>query len=140
MTRKIHQLENRIVHYQTNLDHEGVWLFLGTLGCWGVPNNWLRATAFLLTAGFFFWRAKMGKKEPLSFPAQIANLRKQIANETKNPNKVEKSNTELNEIVARYLSIRSLFRNPVFILCYCFWFASFILDIKEWSDILSKPH
>ena len=52
-----------LTEYDENLNIQGIWLFLATLGCWSVPEGLFRITAFSITILIFINRLFIAWKE-----------------------------------------------------------------------------
>ncbi|MGO4056581.1 hypothetical protein AB2373_17020 [Vibrio cholerae] len=51
--QEIIEFRKHIEKYEFVLNTEAVWLFLATLGCWGVSNPFVKLAAFAITAFLF---------------------------------------------------------------------------------------
>ncbi|WP_416191528.1 hypothetical protein [Neisseria sp. CCUG12390] len=50
---RIEELHDEIQNYHHNLNMEAVFLFLASLGCYSVPNDWLKIIALCITFFLF---------------------------------------------------------------------------------------
>ncbi|ELL9332458.1 hypothetical protein RX455_004262 [Vibrio fluvialis] len=70
-----------LIEYDKNLNTQGIWLFLATLGCWSVPEGGLRIVAFLITFLIFLnnlfvvWEIE---KQHVTFKAGFSNIERKI--------------------------------------------------------------
>lgn len=129
MEHEINLLKSEIPAWQTLLNTEGMWLFLGTLGCWSVQPTWLRYIAFMLTLVFFFWRTWGKRKDKKTFDNRISDLEKNILCSSQlegvELDIVGKAHLyDLHEL-KEMLSFVSLIKyGAVYLACTLFWFAS----------------
>ncbi|ELB2152626.1 hypothetical protein QNS29_004828 [Vibrio parahaemolyticus] len=112
-----------LTKYDENLNTQGIWLFLATLGCWGVPEGWLRVTAFSITFFIFFnnlfmvWKEE---KEHVTFKMGFAKVERKV-DELESASDREFWTCVLNLKKAHHLSfIRGLKRNHIYIVSFVF--------------------
>ena len=61
-------------HEKANI--EGIWIFLATLGCWGVTNNILLFVALIIVFFIFIYLLSKGTEFKGSFDMQFRKLEK----------------------------------------------------------------
>ena len=112
-----------LIEYDENLNIQGIWLFLATLGCWSVPEGWLRVTAFSITFLIFFnnlfmvWKEE---KEHVTFKTGFAKVERKV-DELESASDREFWTGVLNLKKAHHLSfIGSLKRNYIYIVSFVF--------------------
>ncbi|EGQ7944433.1 hypothetical protein EEJ34_18770 [Vibrio cholerae] len=112
-----------LIEYDKNLNIQGIWLFLATLGCWSVPEGGLRITAFLITLLIFFnnlflvWETE---KKHVTFKAGFSNVERKIS-ELENSTDRESWTEVLNHKKVQHLRfIGRLKRSPIYIVSFVF--------------------
>ena len=75
---QISDFKEHIKNYRTNLNNEGVWLFLACLGCWGIPNEDMRNASFIITLILFFYRGYLLSDDKRPFKKYTQVLRKKL--------------------------------------------------------------
>ncbi|MRD72780.1 hypothetical protein GH865_05880 [Rhodocyclus tenuis] len=65
---EIQSLRDHVREYRKALNDEGVWLFLATLGCWGVSGKALQIFAIVVTILLFGRRLqdRLSERRPFS--------------------------------------------------------------------------
>ncbi len=127
MKDEINKIEADIVTWRSALDREGVWLFLTTLGCWSVPEGWLRYMAFTIAIFLFFWRISDARRDSRPFSKRITELESQIKVSHGDSNQGKALLDDLIQLRENYLSLASFKRSGfVYLICTIFWHLSII--------------
>lgn len=125
--------------YRKNLNKQGIWLFLATLGCWSVPDGWLRLTAmsvtFLIfsTAIFIEWKEE-GKN--FNFKEATKLVEKKISLLSEDDDKAYWT-IILNNIKKKQLNTLKAIKEAYIYICsftfyvICFW--EMFIKVKEIS-------
>lgn len=71
-----------IIEYRRVLHDEGIWLFLSTVGCWGVPHPIFQSVAYGITVVLFGERVKSRYTERKSFTKLAKALETRIERES----------------------------------------------------------
>lgn len=115
-------LEQHIAEYRKQLNDEGIWLFLSTLGCWSVTSRPLQFFALALTALLFGFRLKLSLKEPRSFKALIQTIEARIDSEELTDTAKGKLFQRLRNTQNGTLSYRRSFKESgIFFCCWMFF-------------------
>lgn len=132
----ISALEQHIAEYRKQLNDEGVWLFLATLGCWSVTIRPVQFFALTLTALLFGFRLKLSLKEPRSFKALIQTIKARIDSEELTDAAKGKLFQRLENTQNGTLSYRRSFKDSgVFCCCWIF----FTMTVAQvWLPYLGK--
>ena len=64
---RIDDLRSQISTRYNTLNLEAIWLFVATLGCWGVDNNIIQMLALILVLVFFSSKVSKDKKSDTTF-------------------------------------------------------------------------
>ena len=126
MKSELEALESDIVFWRTTLDQEGVWLFIATLGCWSVPQGWLRVTALVITFIIFAWRAISQQKDMKPFSKRFDELQAKIKAEIADEIAQKATLYDLGVLRARLLGYGSLKRAIIYSLCMIFFAISVV--------------
>lgn len=117
---------DHILEYRRTLNNEGIWLFLSTVGCWGVPQPVYQFLAYGLTIVLFGSRLNGRHKEKKSFTKISEQLLGRIDLETAEASDRARQHLFLQQIKAQQLSSwNSVREGYVFLLCWFFYGASF---------------
>ncbi|MBX3628157.1 MAG: hypothetical protein KF892_24315 [Rhizobacter sp.] len=115
-----------ILNYRKVLNDEGIWLFLSTVGCWGVPQPMYQLVAYDMTVMLFGARMKSRYTERQSFTELGEILEGRIGRETSDPGERAKQLLLLEQLRKSNLSgLRPLRTIKVFFFCWLFYGASF---------------
>lgn len=111
------------------MNTHAVWLFLAVLGCWSVPEGWLRVTAMLLSIALF-WRSfqnDVSGVEPTSkaLDSVESELRELPVDEVNMKARLY----DIEEIRRRINSVESYKRGWPFIACWSFMGLSLVLSL-----------
>jgi hypothetical protein len=128
ITLEISKFDKDIDEHREALEKESVWLFLATLGCYGVTNNdFLQTIAFLITFAFFISRvnSRKNKSNTKLFILREKEIKKMITSKL-NPGDIQQEQLNnlkkiRNEKLTLFQHIRS---NPMYIICFIFLLAS----------------
>ena len=122
---QISDFKEHIKNYRTNLNNEGVWLFLACLGCWGIPNEDMRNASFIITLILFFYRGYLLSDDKRPFKKIYSGIKEEIES-SELPNDIKKARLyELEKIKIKELSYLKMFKsNLIFLICYIFTIVS----------------
>ena len=117
----IQALRTHIHEYQTALNDEGIWLFLSTLGCWGVSGKAFQFAALIITIMLFGRRMQGRFSEQTPFRKMIASIRERVESELEEGDSKKARLYELIQIEKVDLSFASAFKEGwVFFVCWGF--------------------
>ena len=117
---------SHILEYRRVLNDEGIWLFLATVGCWGVTQPVYQLFAYGVTVMLFGTRVTTRYTESQSFTALAVRLEKRIQAEVESPELRTRQLLLLQQLKASALSgVRPLLATKVFLVCWVFYGASF---------------
>lgn len=120
-------LQSHISSYRNAVNQEGIWLFLTTLGCWGVPNHILQIFSFALAALLFGERATNRLKETRSFSQLVKDIEERIAQLLPDGDARKARLYDLAAFQRTELSTLNNLKNiRVFLLCWLFYSASLV--------------
>lgn len=135
IVNQLNTLEKDMKLWSAKLNEKGIWLYLGTLGCLGIPEELLNLQifAFSIILFLFFWYLiPYQKLENMTFPARLEEIHKLIQD--------EKENTIYLELVNRYQYIKKMNRSVYSVIPYVlgllFWFFAFIHFFELWLTSL----
>ena len=74
--RTYRELEIDVKQHHLRLETKSVWLFLATLGCWSVGNNYIQLMAYVITLVLFGKTISSGWKTKDSFPERLKQIQK----------------------------------------------------------------
>jgi len=115
-----------IEQYRRVLNDEGIWLFLSTLGCWGVTQPVFQYLAFTLTVWLFGARVQGRYTERKSFRKLEASLHARIMSETEAADLRTKRLLVLEQVSKAYrFGAGPLRASMVFMASWLFYGASF---------------
>jgi hypothetical protein len=145
---KIYAFEWDVREYQKNLETEGIWLFLATLGCWSVTDKWFQFFAFILTVVVFSSRVRNRlietKLDTMPFPERMETLKDRIeqmsSTEDWPKGRKERLSSRLEKLQTNNLSmLAGVGRSRVFLSCWFFYgFSLFYWLCKVLLTIASK--
>lgn len=120
-------LQEHIVSYRNAINQEGIWLFLATLGCWGVSQLAFQYCAYLLAILLFGERMKNRISETKSFSELAQRIEQRIKDTMPDGDSRKARLYDLAEFQKAELSkLKSLLKAKVFLLCWAFYGASFL--------------
>lgn len=121
-----------ILDYQTALNDEGIWLFLSTVGCWGVPQPGFQMTAYFVTVMMFGSRLASRYTERRPFKTLASDLQRRIQQVTPSAEERTRQLLLLQQLQKAYLSgIRPLLASKVFAVAWTFYGASFVYALAQ---------
>ncbi|MDR2212163.1 MAG: hypothetical protein LBE21_00855 [Pseudomonadales bacterium] len=129
LSQQIEELSKRIEAHTSNLNKEAVWLFIATLGVWGVTEKFLQFIAVLTTLIIFISRVVVDPNQG-SFYKQIKIIKKTIKNldisdEIKKTLELKLDSAKSN------LGIMSIFgKNQIYTIAFAFLISSFAAWFK----------
>jgi hypothetical protein len=123
---ELKSLEEDILAWHNILNREGIWLFLATLGCWSVPEGWLRFSAFIIIVFFFVWRANSYRNDMRSFPHRFDELKQKITNEIEGETKRNELFDELQTLRKRNESLKGMKDAGPYVVSIVYWIVSFL--------------
>jgi len=129
---EIEALRSHIHEYRRAINDEGMWLFLATLGCWSVSEEWLQLSAIAVAVLLFSRRLQDRLSDLKSFSKMISTLRDRIAIELEDEDTKKARLYEIMQIKHNELSfISTIKEGAVFLLCWGFLTAT--LTYMLWS-------
>ncbi|WP_261242410.1 hypothetical protein [Serratia entomophila] len=135
-------IENRIVNYRKYIDTfrseantHGIWLFIATLGCWGVTQPIIRLIATFVLLFIFFYLIDSKKEEKRPFQIIESEI-EELINVQFNGDEKKARLYDLNESSNYRRSVRNILKSsPLFLVCYTFYIISLIYFIYTLSKI-----
>lgn len=125
---ELDSLSNEISTWHEILNQEAIWLFLATLGCWGVgvESKWFFYSAMGFVLILFVKKAKERHTDNGFFEPRLKNLQKIIEENELLVGDLRLARLyQLNDIKTRQLSIIAVTkRNKVFMGAWLFWAAT----------------
>ncbi|WP_114192113.1 hypothetical protein [Edaphovirga cremea] len=115
--------EKQINEFRSSVNTKSIWLFLATLGCWGVEQIWIQNFAFFITFIFFTYQIHSKIEDKRSFN-KIENDIKKVINTELDGDTQKARLYDLSEIKRRKHSIIPIIRSS-FILSLSFIFFFF---------------
>ncbi|NLR74107.1 hypothetical protein [Leeia aquatica] len=130
--KELINFEAHIDAYYSSLNTEGVWLFLATLGCWGVSPAWPQLHAIVLTVILFMHRTYLKFNDKRSLKTISKDLESKIKNELDAGDTQKARLHDLQQIHNIKLSTTSQFKSTIiFFLCYTF----LVVTVWHWFSI-----
>ena len=124
---RIDDLRSQISTRYNTLNLEAIWLFVATLGCWGVDNNIIQMLALILVLVFFSSKVSKDKKSDTTFFKILKAIRDDIETSRLEGDSRKARLHDLDEISKNLLSLRSMYKStPMFLLGYSFWAISLL--------------
>ncbi len=118
--------------YWAALNDEGVWLFLSTVGCWGVPQPAFQMAAYFVTVMMFGSRLASRYTERRSFKTLASDLERRIHQETPSAEERTRQFLLLQQLQKAYLSgLRPLMASKVFAVSWTFYGTSFVYALVQ---------
>lgn len=125
---ELNEIMHDIEEWGNLLNEKGIWLFLATLGCLGIPDTLsnLRITAFIIVLGMFFWYllTSLGIQR-ISFPKRFKALAKRINDEADNQVVKMQLLDELKIIENNNSSFKNFLKSIPYLISVIFWWISF---------------
>ncbi|MFS7162686.1 hypothetical protein AB6825_18705 [Serratia proteamaculans] len=136
-------IENHIDNYRKYIDTfrseantQGIWLFIATLGCWGVTQPVIRLIAISIILFIFFYLIDSNKKEKRPFQTIESEIEKSI-NDQLNGDEKKARLYDLKECSNYRKSVKNILKkSPMFLVCYTFYMISLLHFIYTLPQIL----
>lgn len=129
----INALTAHIREYRVIINGEAVWLFLATLGCWGVSGTLPQFVALCITLVLFLRQATDKVSDKRSFAKMIQDVRDRIDSELLEADARKARLYDLLDIQKTELAtIVSIKRTWVFVVCWAFYILSCWHALKVW--------
>lgn len=114
-------LRQHVRDYRKALNDEGVWLFLATLGCLGVPGKALQLGAITVTILLFGRRLQERLSDRRPFSKMISDIRSRAETELEEGDAKKARLYELIQVEKVDLSVTATFKEGwVFLVCWGF--------------------
>ena len=132
ISSQILDFKNHIKQYQETINTEGIWLFLAVLGCWGVSDEAMQKTAFILTMIIFLFRVYQKLEDTRSFKEIYLDIEEQI-NESNLNEDIKKARLyDLNRIKTKSLRFSRIVKSSsIFIICFVYTVFSMALHFSS---------
>ena len=75
---EVEVFEDFVFNYRNLLNNESIWLFLATLGCWGVSHHAIQMLAFSILAYLFVERLSIYKNNSKSFKEYLLIIERRV--------------------------------------------------------------
>lgn len=132
---EIEKYSAHIDRFRARTNIHGIWLFIATLGCWGVTESCIQILAFVMLL-FIFLFLLHG-----SFPGERRTFKK-IHNDIKNkildnltPEQQQERFNDLLIVEKKRKSLIGIIKTTfIFIACYGFYFISLMYFILNWQS------
>jgi hypothetical protein len=122
---RIDDLRSQISTRYNTLNLEAIWLFVATLGCWGVDNIIIQILALIIVFVFFSSKVSKDKKYDTTFVKILKGIRADIVASPLEGDSRKARLHDLDEIDRNLLGLRSIYKStPMFLLGYGFWATS----------------
>jgi hypothetical protein len=123
---ELEALRHHVAHYRNVLNDEGIWLFLATLGCWGVTFGPIRLVAFGLAIAIFGKRMSIRSTETRTFSELAVAIEKKIdalipEGDTRKARLYDLASYRKTELS----TLKSLRNTSSFLMSWCFFAISF---------------
>ena len=116
--KQIKQLSQNIDDWHEKANNQGIWIFLATIGCWGVTNNVLQFVALVIVFFMFAYLLSKDTKFKGSFDVQLREIEKKCFNH----DLTEKANARLREIRDEKISgVKGMLRVRIGTMGFFFW-------------------
>jgi hypothetical protein len=133
LTHALNSFESHVVAYRETLNQEGIWLFLATLGCWGVDDPLLRFAAYGLTVWLFGVRVSQSAKQKGTFKSLMVDIERKIQAAPITSDDQRKAKLwDLAQIQKKQLAtLPSILKSKIFLACWLFFSASLIFHVYQ---------
>ena len=133
ITSQISDFKNHIKQYQETINTEGIWLFLAVLGCWGVGDEAMQKTAFIMTMVIFLFRVYQKLEDTRSFKDIYLDIEEQI-NESNLMQDVKKARLyDLNRIKTKNMRFSKIVKSSsIFIICFIYTVFSLAIHFPRY--------
>ncbi|WP_421415044.1 hypothetical protein ACOMDM_02270 [Serratia plymuthica] len=130
-------IEKRIVNYKEYIDFfrtdanmQGIWLFVATLGCWGVTHSVIRLAAMIILLFIFFYLINSNNKEKRPFQKIESEIESLITSQLEGDEKKARL-YDLGQLSRYRKSVKKILKHsPIFLACYTFYMISFIYFLQ----------
>ena len=118
---KIDALEESIASMYENVRIQAIWLFLATLGCWGINQEETQIISIFIV--FFLFYSKLTKKQNgnISFIKQMKDINIEVDKSSFDEEFKDSSRYELKKLERDFLKGSAFKKMPEFIVVYLFW-------------------
>lgn len=136
MNQKIKDFKTEIESFDKFSNEKIIWLFIATIGCWGIPEDHFRFFSFVVLF-LLFWNDLIVFKKNYSisntFPVHYELLKKEIQiTFASSPIYLKEINNELENVYTTYLNKKSVFKRAwLFAPCWAFSSLSLIYQFRE---------
>lgn len=122
---EIEEFSKHIDKYRVALNKEGVWLFLATLGCWGVGQRWFQLIAILISFMLFTYRLFSNTSDKRAFSKKAKEIEHGIKSRIELGDTQKARLYDLIVLKNGKLAIKDTLKNTViFFVCYTFLAAT----------------
>ena len=129
---QISDFKNHIKQYQETINTEGIWLFLAVLGCWGVTDEVMQKTAFIMTMIIFSFRVYQKLEDTRSFKEIYLYIEEQIKESNLNEDIKKARLYDLNRIKNKNLRLSKIVQSSsIFIICFVYTVFSMALHFSS---------
>lgn len=111
------------IEHRRAISNDGVWLFLTSLGCWGVPPPTIQLIAFIVALFMFAKRAGQNVGIGETFNQIEPKLHQRIEEDLKLPSNKDRLKDRLAEVKNRHFSIKAILRGGSTFLMGWFFFG-----------------
>lgn len=126
---------NHIDKFRMEINTQGIWLFLGTLGCWSVGQPFIQIVAISTLLFIFSHLVNSELKDNRSFPRIEKDLEEQINTQSEAGLK-NKLLDELQQAKNYRKSIKKIMNeSKMFIVCYLFYGLSVMYFTANFFNI-----
>ncbi|MGK3498182.1 hypothetical protein [Citrobacter youngae] len=123
----IKNYSKHIDEFRSQVNSQGIWLFISTLGCWSVNIPLIQVIAAILLFCIFIFNSKQDMTDKRAFHKIEKDIEKDIdSNLTGDSRKARLYDLRLIEEYRKSI-IPVLKTSPMFIVCYIFYSISFLV-------------
>ncbi|MCT9844678.1 hypothetical protein N7563_11455 [Leclercia adecarboxylata ATCC 23216 = NBRC 102595] len=123
----IKNYSKHIDEFRSQVNSQGIWLFISTLGCWSVTIPLIQVIAAILLLCIFIFDSKQDMTDKRTFHEIKKDIEKDIdSNLTEDTKKARLFDLGLVEEYRKSLK-PVLKTSPIFIVCYIFYSISFMI-------------
>lgn len=126
ISKSIENYSKHIDEFRSQVNSQGIWLFISTLGCWSINIPLIQLIAAILLFCIFIFNSKQDITEKRAFHKIEEDIAKDIdSNLTGDSRKARLYDLGLVEEYRK--SIKPVLKtSPIFIVCYIFYSISFL--------------
>lgn len=125
---RIQELETQIMARYNSLNVEAIWLFVATLGCWGVDNTYMKFFALIIVLLFFYSKVSKDKKYETTFFKVLDRIRIDVEASELNGDSKKARLHEIDDVKKNLLGVKSIYKStPMFLAGYGFWSISLLI-------------